>query len=185
MDKTKIPSDRVSKPEDSAPSLPENSVEEIVFSQKTRTPLFIKGGILMGILAGTAISGTYLLNNAYNNDEVYLRAPGVTEYRKVDGAYANTILIKGDTRYGRSYVKVERNTWNNSRIYIGYQGCSSVDEIILQEGPLGTGEALVYEREKYGELKSGMFVKADREMKEQCARFKPMMKLYFPNRRSR
>lgn len=182
MTKTEIPSDRESKPEDSAPSLPrrDDSFEDLVVSSNRRTPLFIKGGMVMGILAGTILGMTYLLNRAYNDDEINIQAHGVIECRKVDGAYANTILTKGDPKNGRDYIKIERNTWNKSRIYIGYKGCSSVDEILLREGVLGAGISLDYRRAKDGELKSEMFANADAEMQEQCARFKPMMKIYLP-----
>ena len=185
MNKTEIPSDRGSKPEDSARSLPENSVDEIVFSQKTRTPLFVKGGIVMGILTGTVIGGSYLLNHTYNDNQATIFSQGFVQFRKVDGAYAHTVLTKGDLHYGKDFVVVQRNSWNKSRTYIGYHGCSSVDEIILQEGVLGTGISLEYTRNKDGELKEHMFAQADLDLQEQCARFKPLMENYLPNRLSR
>src|SRR3989344_1678240 len=165
MSKTEIPSDRRSKPEDSARSLPEPefSNDDIVFSSKSRIPFFVKGGIFIGILAGTGIGGTYLLNNTYNNDEMTVLAPGVFEFRKVDGAYANTLLIKGDPRYGKDSITVQQNNWNRSRTYIGYHGCSSVDEIILREGFLGTGAPLEYTKNKDRDLKQHMFAQADQE----------------------
>ncbi|GEM_PF-5466018 len=180
MNKAEIPSDRGSKPEDSAPSLPQrDSFEELVVSGRMKTPVFIKGGIVMGILAGTALGGTYLLNRAYNDDAVAHFLPeGGIQYRQADGVYAHTVFTKNSLHYGKDSVMVERHFWNRSKTYIGYHGCSAVDEIIVQEGNFGTGNSSRYERRKDGELK--IFDQADRELKEQCERFKSIMKPYLP-----
>ncbi|MDP3698341.1 MAG: hypothetical protein Q8R47_02030 [Nanoarchaeota archaeon] len=169
--------------QDSFPSLPGPRILEEPIASSTRsvrTPLFIKGGIVMGILAGTTLGMTYLFNQVYNGEVIHIPAHGVVEFRKVDGAYAHTILIKSNPHYGKDSITVQRNTWNKTRTYIGYKGCSSVDEIILREGFLGTGAPLEYTRNKDRDLKQHMFAQADQEMQEQCHRFKPLMKPYFP-----
>ena len=129
----------------------------------------------MGIVTGTVLGATYLLNHAYNDDQKTDLSHKVTEFRKVDGVYAHTVITKSNSRYGKDSIKVERNTWNKSTVYIGYKGCSSVDEIVIHDGVFGTGNSLRYERSKDGELKKQIFNQADMEMEEQCQRFKSLM----------
>ena len=151
----------------------------------SRIPRFVRGGSVTLFTAGTVIGLAALLNHGYNCNQTRVLSPGVIEFRKMDGAYAHTIVTKGDPHYGKDSVKIERNSWNKSRTYVGYSGCSSVDEIILQEGILGTGISLEYTRNKDSKLKQHMFDLADGEMQEQCRRFRSMNSVYFPNRLSR
>ncbi len=159
--------------------------EPIPSSNTLRTPLFIRGGILVGLLSATVMGVAYLFNFAYNGNQANVLPHKGVQYRKVDDVYAHTILTQGDAQHGKDFVQLDRNTWNSSRTYIGYNGCSSVDEIITRYGFLGTGEPLHYQRSKDGELKKEMFVQADVELQEQCHRFKQLIESYFPNRLSR
>ena len=169
---------------DSSPSSPGRigMLEEPIPSSNSslRTPLFIKGGMVMGFFAATVMTTTYLLNLGYNGDERKVFKNGAIECRQVDGVYAHTIVTKSHPRYGKDSIIVEQNSWNKSRFYIGYKGCSSVDEIITKEGILGTGDSLHYLRSKDGEIKQEMFAQADAKMQEQCERFRSLMNPYLP-----
>ena len=141
-----------------------------------RLPGFIKMGLFAGLMAASTAGTTYLLNSAYNDDEVLYFLDGAKEYHKVDGLYAHTILTKS-----KNYLQLKRNSLQESKTYISYGGCSSVDAIILKSGLFGTGAPLEYRRITEGELKESLFAKADAELKEQCERFRPLMKKpYFP-----
>ena len=170
------------------PSIPErddNDEDLIVSSHRFRTPFFIKGGIFMGIVAGTAIGFTSLLNHAYNDDQINSLPNGIIQYRKIDGIYANTAITRGDPKFGKDSMTLERNTLQESRKYIGKNGCSFVDIIIVEPGILGDTSRREYHRFENGGVKESFFKKADAEIEEQCKRFMPLMKAYLPNRLSR
>lgn len=146
-----------------------------------KLPGFVRLGMLAGVISGTSAGAMYIANLAYNDDQIYYLSEGVTQYAKVDGIYAHTILTKGDQEFDGNYIKVERKYVDGSKTYIGIDGCSCVDEIIIKTELFGTGPELKYERVKDGVLKEYFFNKADEELEEQCRRFLPLMKVdYLP-----
>ena len=140
-----------------------------------KLPGLVKAGLFTGMMTGIGTGFTSLVNRAFNDDQVDYLSNDVTQYRKIDGIYAHTILTRGDEEFGRNYVRLERHTIDGSRTYIGYHGASYVDTIIVRTELFGSGPELKYLREKDGPSKEHFFNKANAEIEEQFRRFMPLM----------
>lgn len=151
----------------------------------TKVPKSLRGMIAVGLFGAAVVGFPAFLNYVSNYNQVYSLPNGVTQYRKMDGVYAHTILTKGDPDYGKEYCKVVRNTLEESREYIDVDGNKLVDIYILKRGPFGDLPTLTYNRKKDFRNKEDLFKRADIVLRSQYHRFKPLMENYLPNRLSR
>ncbi len=136
-----------------------------------RIPGFIRLGMLAGLVTGTSAGVMYVVNHAYHDNQTYHLSHGQTRYTKVDGIYAHTILTKGDPKHGRNSIVLEKKNHLEARIYIGENGCSSVDQIIIEPTFLNEQERQEYKRGEQNGLKESFFQKADLELQEHCNYF--------------
>ena len=140
-----------------------------------KLPGFVRLGMLAGLLSGTSAGVAYIVNLAYNDNQVYYLSNDVTQYRKMDGIYAHTVITRGHPKHGRDYFKLERITFQEKRTYIGEEGCSSIDKIIIEPGFFNNDPRLEYKRGEYHGLKETFFKNADQESVKQFERFEPLM----------
>jgi len=140
-----------------------------------KIPGFVKVPFFTAILAGTGMGVTYVVNLAYNDDQVEYISNDVTQYRKMDGIYAHTVITRGHPKHGKDYFKLERITFQEKRTYIGEEGCSSIDKIIIEPGFQSDQSRMEYQRGEYHGLKESFFKAADEESVKQFERFRPLM----------
>ena len=150
-----------------------------------KVPKSVRFLAAVGLFGAAVVGFPAFLNYVNNHDQVFSLPNGVTQYRKMDGIYAHTILTKGNPDYGKEYCKVVRNTLEASREYIDVDGDKLVDIYILKSGPFGDLPTLTYNRKKDFDNKKDLFKKVDIVLRSQYHRFKPLMESYLPNRLSR
>ena len=144
-------------------------------SEQMKLPGLVKVGLFTGMMASLGAGVAYTINLAYNDDQVDYLSNDVTQYRKMDGIYAHTVITRGHPVHGRDYFKLERITLEESKIFIGKEGCSSIDTIIIEPGFLSDQSRWEYKRGEYHGLKESFFKTADEESVKQFERFKPLM----------
>lgn len=135
--------------------------------------------VLAGSFSAVSAGMTAGINYLLNHDQTDIFSNGMVQYRKMDDAYAHTVVTRGDPVYGKSSVVLERRTLHESKTYISREGSSLVDAIMIKPGIFGAGEKAEYRRSSDGRLKKELFDKAEAELLEQYQRFKPLIEKHY------